>query len=128
MNKLNDQQLLADFAGKRSEAAFTELVRRHVDLVHSAAQRMVRDPHLAEDVTQAVFAALAQNAAQLSHHPVLSGWLHRITRNLAANVVRSEVRRRVREQEAAAMNEILSTGTAATPSCSAISKRNPRKK
>src|SRR5437879_1245018 len=70
---------------------------------------MVRDAHLAEDVTQGVFVAFAQQARQLMGRPVLAGWLHRTTQNLAANAVRSEVRRRVREQEAAAMNEIFAT-------------------
>jgi RNA polymerase sigma factor (sigma-70 family) len=107
VNRLTDQQLLREYAGRQWEAAFAELVRRHVDFVHSAARRMVCDAHLAEDVTQSVFAALAQNARQLAGHPVLSGWLHRTAQNLAANVVRSEVRRRAREQEAAAMNELL---------------------
>ena len=68
---------------------------------------MVRDTHLAEDVTQGVFVALARDARQLLGRPVLSGWLHRTARNLAANVVRAEVRRRAREQEAATMNELL---------------------
>ena len=40
MNKLTDQQLLRDYAEYRSEAAFAELVRRHVDLVYSAALRV----------------------------------------------------------------------------------------
>ncbi|MDB6124357.1 MAG: hypothetical protein JWQ71_3350 [Pedosphaera sp.] len=70
---------------------------------------MVRDTHLAEDVTQGVFVALAQNARQLIGHPVLAGWLHRTTQNLAANTVRSEVRRRAREQESVVMNELLAT-------------------
>ena len=109
MNSLTDQQLLRDYTGRRSEAAFAELVRRHVDLVYSAALRMVCDAHLAEDVTQEVFLALARNAGQLTRHPVLAGWLHRTTQNLAANTVRSDVRRRAREQKAAAMNELLST-------------------
>jgi len=103
-----DQQLLRDYAEGRSEPAFAELVRRHIDLVYSAALRMVRDAHRAEDVTQAVFVALARNARPLAERPVLSGWLHRTAQNLAANTVRSDVRRRVREQEAAAMNELLS--------------------
>jgi RNA polymerase sigma factor (sigma-70 family) len=108
VNRLTDPQLLRDYAEQRSEAAFTELVRRHVDLVYSAALRMVCDAHLAEDVTQGAFVALAQNARQLTEHPVLSGWLHRTTQNLAAKAVRSDVRRRAREQEATAMNELLS--------------------
>jgi RNA polymerase sigma factor (sigma-70 family) len=111
VNSLTDQQLLRDYAGKQSEAAFAELVRRHVDLVYSAALRMVCDAHLAQDVTQGVFVALAQNARPLAEHPVLSGWLHRTARNLAANTVRSETRRRTREQEAAAMNQLNETET-----------------
>src|SRR5207245_5159356 len=101
-------QLLRDYTGRRSEAAFAELVRRYIDFVYSAALRMVRDAQHAEDVTQSVFVALAQNARQLTGHAVLSGWLHRTTQNLAANAVRADVRRRAREQEAAAMNELLS--------------------
>ncbi len=108
MNNLTDHQLLADYAAQRSEAAFAELVRRHVDLVHSAALRLVRDAHAAQDVTQAVFLALAQNARQLTARPALEGWLHGTTRNLAANAVRSDLRRRAREQKAALMNELLS--------------------
>jgi RNA polymerase sigma factor (sigma-70 family) len=111
VNDLTDQCLLRDYVERRSETAFAEIVRRHVDLVYSAALRMVRDAHLAEDVTQGVFLALAQNASQLAARPVLSGWLHRVAQNLAANVVRSDVRRRGREQEAAAMNELLAAGT-----------------
>jgi RNA polymerase sigma factor (sigma-70 family) len=111
VNSLTDQQLLRDYAEKQSEAAFAELVRRHVDLVYSAALRMVCDAHLAQDVTQGVFVALAQNARPLAEHPVLSGWLHRTACNLAANTVRSETRRRTREQEAAVMNQLNDTET-----------------
>jgi RNA polymerase sigma factor (sigma-70 family) len=107
MNGLTDQQLLRDYAEHRSDAAFAELLRRHVDLVYSAALRMVREAHLAEDVTQGVFLALAQSAPQLTERAVLSGWLHRTAQNLAANAVRSDVRRRTREQKAAAMHELL---------------------
>jgi RNA polymerase sigma factor (sigma-70 family) len=109
VNNLTDSQLLRDYVQHRSEAAFAELVRRHVDLVYSAALRMVRDAHLAEDVTQSAFVALAQNARQLAVRPVLSGWLHYTARNLASKAVRTDVRRRAREQEAAVMNELLAT-------------------
>jgi RNA polymerase sigma factor (sigma-70 family) len=105
VNDLSHQQLLREYVERRSEAAFADLVRRHVDFVYSAALRILRDPHLAQDVTQSVFVALAQNARQLTDRPVLSGWLHRTVRNLSANAIRSEVRRRAREQEAATMNQ-----------------------
>ena len=68
---------------------------------------MVRDTQLAEDVTQSAFMALARSAPQLSDRPVLSGWLHRTAQNIAAQTVRTDARRRTREQEAAAMNELL---------------------
>ena len=109
MNQQTDAQLLRAYAEDRSDAAFTELVRRHVDFTYSAAVRMVRDTHLAEDVTQGVFVALAKSASQLLEHPVLSGWLHRTAQNIAAQTVRTIERRRAREQEAAIMNELLST-------------------
>ena len=114
MNRSTDQQLLQDYAGRQSEPAFAELVRRHIDHVYSAALRMVCDAHLAQDVTQGVFVALAQNARQLTERPVLSGWLHRTAQNLAANTVRSEVRRRAREQESVIMNELLSASSDAS--------------
>jgi len=107
VNEPTDQQLLREYAEHHSEAAFTELVRRHVDLVHSATRRMAGDAQ-AEDVTQAVFLALAQNAGRLSRHPVLSGWLHTTARHLAAKTVRTAARRQLREQEAAVMNLISS--------------------
>lgn len=108
MNDQTDTQLLRAYAEQRSEPAFAELVRRHVDLVYSAALRMVCDPHLAQDVTQGVFVALAKSATQLKDRPVLSGWLHRTAQNIAAQTVRTDVRRRAREQEAVVMNELLS--------------------
>jgi len=107
VNDLTDSQLLRVYAAQRSEAAFAELVRRHVDLVYSAALRMLRDAHLAEDVTQGAFLALSQQSAKLMDRPVLSGWLHYTARNIAAQTVRTIERRRAREQECAAMNDLL---------------------
>jgi RNA polymerase sigma factor (sigma-70 family) len=108
MNDHTDSQLLRTYAEHRDEAAFAELVRRHVDLVHSAAFRMVRDPQLAQDVTQGAFVALAKTAGQLTECRALSGWLHRTAQNIASQVVRTDVRRRAREQEAVIMNQLLS--------------------
>jgi DNA-directed RNA polymerase specialized sigma24 family protein len=48
---------LREYAERRSEAAFAELVRRHVGLIYSAALRVVCDSHLAEEMTQAAFLA-----------------------------------------------------------------------
>ncbi len=100
---------MREYTGRTSEAAFAELVRRYLDFVYSAALRMLGDTHLAEDVAQRVFLALAKNAPQLTDRPALAGWLHTTARNLAANTLRTDARRRVREQNAAAMTQLLST-------------------
>ncbi len=103
MNPSSDQQLLRDYGECRSETAFAELVRRYVDFVFSIAFRIVRERHLAEDITQNAFLALAENSKKLTALCVLSGWLHRTTRNIALNAVRTDARRRIREQEAVAI-------------------------
>ena len=107
MNNRTDQQLLRDYAELRSDDAFAELVRRHLDSVYSAARRMTGNDSSARDTAQAVFIALAQNAAQVARHPTLAGWLHTTARNLAAKTVRTEIRRQQREQAAATMNQLL---------------------
>ncbi len=111
----DDAQLLRRYAEEKSEAAFAELVRRHLDLVHSAALRLVGgDAHRAQDVTQIVFHVLARKAPKLIRHPVLAGWLYTATHHAATKVVRAEWRRHVREQGAHAMNELLAAAAPAT--------------
>lgn len=105
--KMTDGELLRRYAREHSEKAFEELVGRRINLVYSAALRQVNnDPHLAEDVTQAVFTDLAAKAAKLSQHPSLTAWLYTSTRFIAANTRRTEQRRAAREAEAHAMNAI----------------------
>jgi RNA polymerase sigma factor (sigma-70 family) len=105
-----DAQLLCQYIDDRSEEAFTELVRRHVNLVYFAALRRVGgDRHLADDVTQSVFTDLARKAPSLKNRAVLAGWLYTSTRFAAAQAVRTEQRRRTHEQEAHTMNELHST-------------------
>lgn len=105
-HETEDSVLLRAYAEEGAETAFAELVRRHLDFVYACALRRVgNDAHLAEDVSQQVFRALADKAALLAARHGLSGWLFVTTRNLAVQLVRSERRRQVREQEASIMNE-----------------------
>ena len=96
----DDLTLLREYARSHSESAFASLVECHVNLVHSVALRQVRDPHLAEDVTQAVFIILARKAGTLGDNTILSGWLCRVTRYVSCRALRGEWRRQQREQEA----------------------------
>jgi len=94
-----DSELLRRFAKTNSEDAFAELVKRHVNLVYSAALRQVNgDAHLAKDVSQTVFTDLARKASSLSRRENLTGWLYTSAHFAAAKIVRGENRRRDREE------------------------------
>jgi len=101
---MNDWNLIREYVEQGSEKAFATLVRQYVDLVHAAAIRQVREPHLAEDATQAVFVVLARKASRLNSDVILPAWLHRTACQVARQVQRNETRRILREQEALPMN------------------------
>jgi RNA polymerase sigma factor (sigma-70 family) len=104
----DDAELLRRYVQDHAEAAFSELVRRHIGLVYGCALRRVgRDPQHAEDVTQKVFCDLARKAPSLAKRPALSGWLYVSTQLAAAEVVRKERRRKAREAQAITMENIL---------------------
>lgn len=95
-----DSELLRRFAKTNSQDAFGELVKRHVNLVYSAALRQVNgDEHLAKDVAQTVFADLARKADSLSRRENLTGWLYTSAHFAAAKIIRTENRRRDREEK-----------------------------
>ena len=95
-----DSELLRQFAKTNSEAAFAELVKRHVNLVYSAALRQVNsDAHLAQDVAQTVFTDLARKASSLARRETLTGWLYTSAHFAATKIVRGENRRRDREEK-----------------------------
>jgi len=96
----DDLTLLREYSQTQSEPAFTALVDRHVNLVYSVALRQVNDPHLAEEITQAVFIILARKADSIGDKTILPGWLCRTARFVSARAVRTQHRRQQREQEA----------------------------
>ena len=108
---MDDPSLLELYARDGSADAFARLVGRYVDLVYSAAARQVGRGGLAEDVTQAVFIALARRArsgAFKDRSIVLSAWLLTAARYAAIDVLKRESRRRKHERGAAAMrSEII---------------------
>ena len=109
MQAMDDMALLREYATSNSETAFEALVSRRVGFVYSMALRQVRDPHQAEEVTQAVFIILAQKAGRISDKTILAGWLFRTTRFIALAQMRADAKRRQREQEANMQSEIQPT-------------------
>jgi RNA polymerase sigma factor (sigma-70 family) len=107
MKTTDSQGLLAVYATTASEAAFRELVTRYMDLVYSAAVRLVgNDADLAKDATQTVFVDLARKAPNLPHNVMLGGWLHHHTVYVASTLMRGERRRQARERQAVQMNAL----------------------
>jgi RNA polymerase sigma factor (sigma-70 family) len=96
----DDMELVREYVQHNSEDAFAALVGRHVNLVYSVALRRVREPQLAEDVTQAVFIILARKAHSFGSNTIISGWLCRTARFASANAPAIQRRRQHREQEA----------------------------
>lgn len=108
----SDHELLRRYASDGSQAAFAELVRRHVNLVYSAALRQIRSSALAEDIAQSVFVDLAHKATRIKSTTPLVAWLHVVTRRTAIDTIRRESRRQQREQtafEITSSNQLEST-------------------
>lgn len=92
MTDYTDAQLLHQVA-QRNQQALIALYQRYGNLVYSLALRTLRQPVLAEEVTQDVFLKLWQQPARwnpaLGH---LSSWLLAITRNASIDRLRREAR------------------------------------
>lgn len=98
----NDRDPLEQYIISASQEAFAELVRQNANLVYAAARRQVRDPHLAEDITQAVFGLLAKKARDI--RGPLVGWLVKTTWYASQNARRLQTIRRHHERQVAEMN------------------------
>jgi RNA polymerase sigma factor (sigma-70 family) len=116
MQELDDNVLLREYVDHDSAEAFATLVTRHVNKVYSVALRHTRNPHQAEEITQAVFVILARKSRGLGRGVVLSGWLYQTARLTAVTSIRSETRR---EQEAH-MQALLNKSES-----DVLSRRNP---
>jgi RNA polymerase sigma factor (sigma-70 family) len=98
-----DNELLGEYVESKSADAFGELAARHANWVYSCALRRVRDPHLAEDIAQAVFIILAQKARKLQANTPLNAWLFQVTRYATGHALRANARRKRHERIAANM-------------------------
>lgn len=106
-------ELLRRYAVDGVDEAFAELVRRHLNLVYSAAlRRCLGDATLAGDVAQTVFLDLARRFRKggtpgpsgLDAMRSVPAWLYRHAGFVASTAMRSESRRRARETLAMELN------------------------
>lgn len=99
---MNDSaKLLAEFRQTGSEEVFQRLVEEHIDHVYSTARRLLAgDVHTAQDVTQIAFSDLARRPEAVPARMPVAAWLHRHTCFVAMKWLRTEQRRRAREERA----------------------------
>lgn len=103
MDARQDQIDLHEFVQTGSRQALGRLAGRYLDFVYGLARREMRDAHLAEDVTQAVFLVLAQKAHRIKP-AALPNWLFITTRRVSSNARKMAGRRRFHEQRAATLS------------------------
>ena len=101
---MRDWEQLADYIERADESAFAEIVRRHLDLIYSAAVRQTSNPTAAEEITQSVFVLLAEKAHTLRPTGSLAAWLYGAARLKGLEYLRMESKRRAREQKIVEMN------------------------
>lgn len=80
-------------ARRREVEAFEELVRAYLGHVYRLALHLVRDPFLAEDVTQEALIRAFRSIGSFRGRSKFSTWLYRITRNCAIDALRGGSRR-----------------------------------
>ncbi len=95
---MQDIALLTQYAQNGSEAAFSQLLARHLPLVFRTCRRELASDALAEDAAQVVFLLLARKAGTLRAGPSLAGWLYQTAVFVAKDIRKQEARRTRREE------------------------------
>jgi RNA polymerase sigma factor (sigma-70 family) len=94
---LTDADLWERYVGKRDEAAFEAIVRRHGPMVLGVCRRILRHEQDVEDAFQATFLVLVRRAASLRSPHTLANWLYGVARRTALEARRSAAHRRAKE-------------------------------
>ncbi len=100
---LSDGQLLERFTSFQDEAAFATLVQRHGPMVLGVCQRLLNEPHDAEDAFQATFLVLVRKAGTIAQPDLLANWLYGVAYRIAIKARATAARRREHERQAALM-------------------------
>ncbi|MHC5079799.1 MAG: RNA polymerase sigma factor, partial [Planctomycetota bacterium] len=103
----SDEALAEDFAESRDPKAYEEIVHRYAKYAFNVAFGILHDEALAEDATQNAFLSLLKSAP--SGKPILSlrAWIGRAAFTSALNILRTEERRRKREEKASMEKPVM---------------------
>ncbi len=102
---LTDGELLECYLGRREEAAFEALVRRHGPMVLGVCRRVLRNHHDSEDAFQATFLVLARKAASVVPREMVGNWLYGVAYRTALKAKAVTAKRQVRERPMIEMPE-----------------------
>jgi len=92
INSIPDQ-----LAPQETSLSFDEAFTLHHRVVFATARGVVRDPALAEEITQEVFLKLYRHFDSKPNDELLRAWLLRVTLNEARNMLRGQNRSRARD-------------------------------
>jgi RNA polymerase sigma factor (sigma-70 family) len=101
------EALLRRYVTDGDQAAFRALVRQHERVVLGTCQRVLGDPHLAQEALQTTFMVLARKAAVLDARQPLTAWLRKVAFRAALRLRAAAGRRRRREQQAARPSAVI---------------------
>ena len=91
--QLGDEELMRRLFHK-DKRAFEAIFDRYGDLVYSTALRVLRDAHLAQDISQEIFVRLWRKPeSYVAERGRFLTWLISVTRNRAVDEIRSRGRR-----------------------------------
>ena len=85
-----EDNVLISRAQSGDEAAFTELMQAHYAYVYGVVIKIVNNPHDAEEVVQETFFSAYRGLPQLEDRRKFKGWLAKIARNRAQDLLRKQ--------------------------------------
>ena len=99
VDDVSDGHLLDLFIRHKDESAFAELVHRHGRMVLGVCQRVLDNPHDAEDCFQAAFLVLVRKATMIHPREMVGNWLYGVAYRTALEAKKMAARRRNRERK-----------------------------
>jgi RNA polymerase sigma factor (sigma-70 family) len=99
LEAVSDAHLLQRFLGRREEAAFATLVRRHGAMVWGVCRRLLRHHQDAENAFQATFVVLFRKAASIRPQSLLGNWLYGVAHQVAVKARAMNAKRMSREKQ-----------------------------